>query len=962
MHQNIQGLAGKELELALFLQDLNVDVLCLTEHWLSKHELLLNIENYKICSSFTRESAIRGGSLILLCSQLKYKERKDIVSLSVERTIELACAELEQYIIISVYRPPSGNYQLFESTMEEVLKKISKSSKTIVVCGDFNINLLENTQTSTRFLNLFKSFNLTNLFKEPTRVTPTSATCLDNIFCNSKVMDKSILNYISSDHSGQKASFEHHNVSSMVDVICRPVTVNRIDRFKDKIIHDLNLLKFNSSKAEDLYADIFNFIKDEFNIVFTQKKVNTNQLKCKFNDWATPGIHKSRNKLYELYSLRADSQDPHIIEYVRKYSKIFKKVCAVAKSNHIRRIVLGSKNKAKATWQIINKETCKTKSRDHTYSLQVEGKLIKSNAEVAKTFETFFSNIAPATTKQLASSSDLAESILKSNVHKCNSPFQFRHINADIIIKTFTELNMKKTEDLWGMSVYIINSIITIIAPYLAIIFNKCTDEGRFPNLMKFSKITPLFKSGEKSDPSNFRPISILPVFSKIFEKVIFNQLLSHFVLNKLLHDKQFGFTKGRNTTDAGVALLKHVFEAWDSKQDAIGIFCDLSKAFDCVEHETLLKKLRHYGVSIDALNLLSSYLTDRMQKVCINGTESSGAPLTMGVPQGSILGPLLFLIYINDLPHFVDDLCEIILFADDTSLVFKTDRRKDNFDDVNNTLSQVLHWFTANNLLLNANKTKCIKFTMPNVKQISTNVLVKDEPLLPVNSATFLGLTLDSKLQWGPHVETLSGRLSSAAFAVRKIRLLTDIETARLVYFSYFHSLMSYGILLWGSAADIGTIFVLQKRAVRAIYNLKPRDSLREIFKEVKILTVASQYIYENIIYVRKNLHLFTKKSDSHQFNTRNKNKLAVPNFRLHKVGNSFLGKCIKFFNKLPQNIVDLPIHKFKSLIKNTLMTKGYYNIEDYLNDKNIWTLDCLAHTSTDSAKSCKPLKRGRQ
>ncbi|KAL0883669.1 hypothetical protein ABMA27_015794 [Loxostege sticticalis] len=678
---------------------------------------MLNIENYKIGSSFTRESTTRGGSLILLNTQLKSKERKDVVALSVEQTIEIACAELEQYIIISVYRPPRANYQLFESIMEEALKRVCKSSKTIVVCGDFNVDLLKSTQTSVRFLNLFKSYNLSNLFNEPTRVTPTSATCLDNIFCNGKLVDKFIINNLRSDHSGQKAIFEHHHVSPhTVDVVCRPVTVNRIDRFKDKVDSSIHSLKSNNSQnAEELYEDLFSLIKNEFNQIFTQKKINSNQRKCKFNDWATPGIHKSRNRLYDLYSIKADTQDPYIIEYVKRYSKTFKKVCATAKSNYIRRIVAGSNNKAKATWNIINKETCKGKLRDNTFSLQIGSKLINSNTEVANAFESFFSEIAPKTTKDLASSAALAETILKSNVDECNSPFHFNYINPDVVIKTFRELNMKKTEDLWGISVCIINTIINTVAPHLAIIFNKCIDEGEFPSLMKISKIVPLFKSGEKSDPTNFRPISILPVLSKIFEKVIFNQLLSHFVLNKLLHNKQFGFTKGRSTTDAGVALLKHVFDAWNCKQDAIGIFCDLSKAFDCVDHETLLKKLKHYGVSISSLNLFKSYLSSRTQKVFINGAESSGAPLTMGVPQGSILGPLLFLIYINDLPYFVKDLCEIVLFADDTSLIFKTKRGQETFDDVNNALSHVLNWFTVNNLLLNATKTKCIKFTMPN-------------------------------------------------------------------------------------------------------------------------------------------------------------------------------------------------------------------------------------------------------
>ena len=180
-----------------------------------------------------------------------------------------------------------------------------------------------------------------------------------------------------------------------------------------------------------------------------------------------------------------------------------------------------------------------------------------------------------------------------------------------------------------------------------------------------------------------------------------------------------------------------------------------------------------------------------------------------------------------------------------------------------------------------------------------------------------FLGITLDSKLQWKTHLSSLAGRLSSAVYAVRKIKQLTDIDTARLVYFSYFHSVMSYGILLWGNATDIETIFILQKRAIRSIYNLGARDFLREFFKKIDILTVASQYVYVNIMYIYQNSNRFAKNIDKNGINTRNKNKLVTPSFRLHKVNMSFLGLGIRIYNKIPQNILQLPLSKFKTYVK---------------------------------------------
>ena len=441
---------------------------------------------------------------------------------------------------------------------------------------------------------------------------------------------------------------------------------------------------------------------------------------------------------------------------------------------------------------------------------------------------------------------------------------------------------------------------------------------------MKHSKVIPIFKSGCNNDPSNYRPISVLPALSKLFEKIILDQMLSHFNLNEILHSRQYGFTKGRSTTDAGVKLVTHILESWEGSRDAVGIFCDLSKAFDCVDHNTLIRKLHYYGIRGRAGDLIYSYLCNRQQKVSINGVTSSGSLVRMGRPQGSILGPFLFLAYINDLPYMMNGLSDVILFADDTSLIFKINRKDSDVLHINDSLTILSKWFAANNLLPNANKTKCLKFSLPNVPHVDLQLMLDGKELNLINETVFLGITIDSRLQWGPHITALSKRLSSAAFAVRKNRQLTDIATAKLVYFAYFHSIMSYGILLWGSAADVDSIFILQKRAIRAIYNMGPRESLRNHFKDIDILTLPSLYIFHNIMYVRNNLQMFDRSSDFHNINTRNKNKLVVPKFRLTKTNKSFLANGVRFYNKLPKTVTDLTGQKFKTYVKSVLLGKA--------------------------------------
>lgn len=909
----------------------------MTEHWLKKESCFV-IENFQITSAFIRNHSIHGGSLIMCKNNLKCKERKDILNLSIERIVELSCVETENFVIVCVYRPPTGDFNLFESTMEEVLRKVCNKNKSVAVCGDFNCNLLEDSSIRDRLICLFKSSDLHYQFLEPTRITATTATCIDNIFCNCMPVQKSVISSLTSDHCGQQISFNENVIySSPTTRTCRPIPIGRMEKFREKIKVKIPKITYTPGDPDTLYKKFFNCIKEEFDHTFPTKVVTPRTI-TKFSDWATTGIFKSRNRLYELYDMKRYDTSPTFVEYVKKYSKLFKKVCSLAKSIFIRDKITKSSNKIKATWEVINRESGKIKPRDSSFTLKIEDKVINTDADVAETFEEYFTNIPLITTSTLNSSASEAGKLLKSCVSPCEVMFSFKYIDSADVIKTFRSLNLKNTSDLFGISVKFIGYIINDIATYLADIFNDCITEGVFPDLMKHSKIVPLFKSGNKHDPTNFRPISILPALSKIFEKIINEQLLEHFVGNSLFHREQYGFTKGRSTTDAGTALLKHIFEAWENSQNALGIFCDLSKAFDCVDHQTLINKLQHYGIHDTALKLVKSYLNSRIQRVDVNGKLSSGSAAAMGVPQGSILGPFLFLIYINDLPFFAQEFCKIVLFADDTSLIFNINRSTNNFDDVNDALAQILKWFTINNLQLNAKKTKCINFVLPNVKSSTADLKLNKDKLELVDTTVFLGITLDSKLQWNPHLTALAGRLSSAAFAIKKIRQLTDVKTARLVYFSYFHSIMSYGILIWGKAAEIQTIFILQKRAIRYIYKLQARSSLREFFKEIGILTVASQYIYNCIMYVHQNIDHFPKKCDLHNRNTRNKNKLSLPRFRLHKVSRSFVGQSIHFYNKIPTETLNLPFNTFKNYIKNTLMSKGYYTTDDYLKDKLVW------------------------
>lgn len=940
-HQNINRFSGKILDVELLVDKYSIDILCFCETWLKPNKMNFNVNNFVIASAFNRLSAEGGGSLILCKDFLKYKERQDIISLSIDRVCEVACAEIENLIILCVYRPPASKLLSFIFIMEEILNKLCRNIKEIHVCGDFNVDILTDSSDRNKLLSLFNSFNLNHIFNEPTRVTGTSSTCLDNVFSNRNITQFRLLPGVRSDHLGQVVSIKIINKLPLNKIIkFRPLKNNALNSFKNDVADCIkNNCSFSGVPNKD-YDKLFHIIVKSFNKTCPQKNIKIN-FKSKFNEWATKGIRISRDRMYSLYEEKSFNINPSFHKHVRDYSKIFKRVCLAAKSSLISRRIGNSDNKIKTVWKIINSETGNTKQRDTDLSLKINNKSIANNIEVANAFEDFFSNIPIEVTKSLPSSPLKAEWLLKRSIDRIIPNFSFIHVSPSIVKKAFNKIKVKTTEDLWGISVKVIESIIDTIAPILAKIFNDCVDSGTFPDLMKHSKVIPIFKSGCKNDPSNYRPVSVLPAVSKIFERMVLDQMMSHFDRHRIFHERQFGFTKGKSTTDAGAKLVSNILGAWEGSQDAIGIFCDLSKAFDCVDHNTLILKLKYYGLRGQSLQLVLSYLSSRQQKVGVNGATSSGSLVRVGVPQGSILGPFLFLAYINDLPFMMANSTDMILFADDTSLIFKTDRKSLNVSNLNNSLNVLSDWFATNNLLLNAAKTKCLKFTLQKARsQSDLNVMLDGNKLDFIKETVFLGITLDDKLQWGAHISALSRRLSSAHAAVRRIRQLTDVPTAKLVYHAYFHSIMSYGILLWGAAADVESVFILQKRAVRAVYCMGPRESLRETFKEINILTLPSVYIMENLMFVRKNLHNFSVNSDFHNINTRNKNKLVVPRFRLSKTNaKSFLGNSIRFYNKLPDTITSLPLNKFKNTVKSMLVKKAYYKISDYINDKRAWT-----------------------
>ena len=341
----------------------------------------------------------------------------------------------------------------------------------------------------------------------------------------------------------------------------------------------------------------------------------------------------------------------------------------------------------------------------------------------------------------------------------------------------------------------------SIVGPSLAYVFKCCIDAEIFPNEWKIAKVTPLFKKGFKRELGNYRPISVLPLVSKIFEKIIYRQLYDYLQDNSLLNTYQSGFRSMHSTLTALLETTNNWSINIDNGLLNGVLFIDLKKAFDTIDHEIILRKLANYGVDRSALRFFASYLCNRSQKCSVNGALSSASKLTYGVPQGSILGPLLFLIYINDLPNCLDISCAK-MFADDTNITVPGCTFAELEQATNSELNNLYNWLKANKLSLNIAKTELMvistrqKFLAENCSEI--NIQLDGHPISRVEHTKSLGLNIDDRLSWSNHIKDLCKKISSAIGALRRIRPLISQSTEVQIYNALIQPHFDYCAPVW--------------------------------------------------------------------------------------------------------------------------------------------------------------------
>ena len=850
----------------------------------------------------------------------------------------------KKYVIGGIYRHPNSSVKEFVSELDCVLSSVNHRKIPCVVAGDVNIDLskVEVSVDTVNYVDMILMNNFTPTILMPTRITPKSSTLIDHMYYyigrkhkeGTKILSGNFLEDIS-DHLANYT------------IICNTKSQTNRERPFVRIFSQKNKQKFtgylqncifdeviSTNDANTAYNKFITIVQSAFEDSFPFTRLSRARAKDKV--WITAALRKSskiKSKLYKKWLQTKDKEDE--IKY-KHYRRTFRKVASEAEEKYYREMFDTRTNSVKKLWRNLNTVCCLQKSNCKTNNiskLSVDGNTLTDDTNICNGINNYFSTIGEKLDQELrqkASSFDYHN--FKSYCHKpYKNSFFVTPTNSIELMKIITKLNNSKSPGYDNIGPTLIkDACITILDP-LVHIFNLSLLSGCVPDKLKVAKVIPVFKKGDRFQPTNYRPISLLSIFDKLLEKLMFNRLISYLEGNNILYNYQFGFRKNHSTTLALIDTIDNIYENLDNSQTVVGIFLDLTKAFDTVNHDILLYKLQYYGIRGIAYQWFKSYLYNRQQYTVVNNVLSCLTYVQYGVPQGSILGPLLFLLYVNDISCVLPGE-NIKLFADDTNLFISG-------VDVNVLNSKCKHcietlnrWFIANRLHMNADKTNIMVF--PKTKASEICVKLSGTAIKKVQHCRYLGLFIDDTLTWSHHIDTIYSKLLKYIGIFYKIRSKLPWSILRNIYFAFVYPHILYGIEIYAntSSTHLKKLIIMNNKLLRILQNKPHKFPVKDLYLNFDTLAIPDLHIFQLLIVVHKFLHhkhllpnafvnYFTLNSSIHMHNTRVRENLHLASVSKDYGKRTVNYKASKLWNQLPPSFKEFSsVKHFKNKLKKFL------------------------------------------
>ena len=958
-HVNIHSANENLGKFEMYLSNLNhtFPIIGVSESWLKDHNVdTCNMHGYQSEHNF-RPIKRGGGVSLFIKNNIEYTVRQDLNSQNSNMEalfIEIKSGQIgndSDMLVGVIYRPPDTKVKDFNDQLNDTLSSIKGEKKKLYLLGDFNINLLNSDKhvPTQEFLDVMYTYSLFPYISKPSRVTTRSATLIDNIFCNNSLVDSKVFTGLlycdASDHFPVFYIDYSNNANSEESFLKKRVySESNIRKFCNMTSqHDWSSV-YNCTDAQDAYTDFYNDINNMYNVCFPLKTFKMGYKTRK--PWLSECLKKSIKTKNKMYRKSHKTKNPELESQYKKYRNQLNKLLNLAEKSHYDKLISDNKNNLKKSWQILKEIINKKKTSGCSSRFLVNGSIITDKIDICNGFNSFFVNVGPTLAKNIPS------------VDKSPCAFMKDRVLDDMFINDVTDdeltciiKNLKESSPGWDeISSRVIKSTYSVFKTPLKHVLNLSLSTGVFPYELKVARVIPLFKAGDPLLFSNYRPVSVLPLFSKILERLMYNRLLSFINKHKLLYAFQFGFRLEHSPNLALIYLVDKISNALENGEIVLGLFLDFSKAFDTVNHSILFQKLEFYGIRGNSLEWFKSYLTGRKQYVEYNGAHSSKQTITCGVPQGSILGPLLFLLYINDLAY-VSNKIFALLFADDSNMFISGNNLNDMLDTMNIEMVKVIEWLQINKLSLNLKKTHYVVFRKRRSKLMSEKDLIVDNvKILMTEKTKFLGVVIDEYLSFEYHVKHIKGKVARGLGILYKSKRLLNSKTLLQLYNSFIYPYINYCICVWGSTcvSYLSPLITLQKKAVRIISGAKRLDHTDPLFKELRILRISEVYAYCLQLVLFKFHHrsipdvfcnFFTLNNFNHEFETRQAVLMRAPMLKCDQATRSIRKLGVRSFNYFGSLLdMNCSLVSYKYNLKNHILDNGIRVIkilfpEDYLN-----------------------------